>query len=124
MARYLLLIYGDENQWASMSPEDTGRMLQEYSTYGNELTSAGAMVAGEGLQPTATATTVTLKGSDVVTTDGPYAETKEQLGGFYLVEARDLDDAIQWAAKIPSAKRGGLIEVRPVQEFPDALEQH
>jgi hypothetical protein len=90
--------------------------MGEYFGFTDEIRKNGKYVAGEALQPTATATTVRVRNGKVSTTDGPFAETKEQLGGFYLIEAKDLNDAIQVAAKIPSA-RLGAIEVRPVVDF-------
>src|SRR5438093_9223357 len=111
--QYMLLIYDDEKLWAEMSEQERGTIFQEYGTYTEELRESGAFVDGAPLQPTTTATTVSVRDSERVVTDGPFAETKEQLGGFYLIEADSLDDAVEWAAKIPSA-RLGKIEVRPV----------
>jgi hypothetical protein len=90
--------------------------MNEYFVFTENIARGGQLVAGEALQPTATATTVRVRNGKVSTTDGPFVETKEQLGGFYLIEAKDLNDAIQVAAKIPSA-RSGAIEVRPVVDF-------
>ena len=90
--------------------------MEAYGKYAEELQGAGAMLAGEALQPTTTATTVQVRNGRTLTTDGPFAETKEQLGGFFMIEAKDLDEAIAWAAKIPSATSGS-IEVRPIMEF-------
>ncbi len=114
--RYLCLIYSDETAQARMSQEEMGALFGAYGTFTEELQAAGNMLAGEALQPTATATTVQLRNGKTLTTDGPFAETKEQLGGFYMIEAKDLDEAIEWAAKIPSAAIGS-IEVRPIMEF-------
>jgi len=114
--RYLCLIYADEQAQARMSQEEMGALFGAYQGFTEELEKAGSMLAGEALQPTATATTVQVRGGNTLTTDGPFAETKEQLGGFYMIEARDLDEAIAWAAKIPSAAVGS-IEVRPIMEF-------
>ena len=114
--RYLCLIYFDEQAQANRSAEEMGAIMQAYGKYTEELEGAGAMLAGEALQPTTTATTVQLRSGRTLTTDGPFAETKEQLGGFYMIEARDLDEAIAWAAKIPAAADGS-IEVRPIMEF-------
>ena len=113
--QYLLLIYGDQNGWESMSEEERGQVFQAYGTFTQELEDSGAMVGGNALQPTETATTVRVRNDETLTTDGPFAETKEQLGGFYLIDAKDLDDAVEWASKIPSAK-DGTIEVRPIWE--------
>ena len=117
--RYLLLIYDDEKAWTKMSEAESGKVFQDYMTFTNDLKTSGKHQAGEALQPTTTATCVRKNGGKVVTTDGPYAETKEQLGGFYLVEAKDLDEACQIAAGIPSTDYGGIIEVRPIVEFGD-----
>jgi hypothetical protein len=121
--QYALLIYDNEDTWQNMSEAERGTILQEYGVYTEELRSAGAFAGGEALQPTATATTVTTKGGEALVTDGPFAETKEQLGGFYLINADSLDEALQWAAKIPSARVGGKIEVRPVIDFSGAGEE-
>jgi hypothetical protein len=111
--KYLLLIYENEGAWATMPEEEQGQVFGEYMTYTQEIARSGNLVAGEALQPTATATSVRVQGGKTVTTDGPFAETREQLGGFYLVEAKDLDEAIGLAARIPGA-RTGTIEVRPI----------
>jgi hypothetical protein len=117
--RYLLSIYEDESRWATMTPEEGGRIMQGYRAFGEEAEKAGAYVGGDGLQPTSTATTVRVRGGERLTTDGPFAETKEQLGGFYLLECKDLDEAIEWAAKIPGAQHGS-VEIRPVMVFDEA----
>ena len=121
--RYLCLIYLNEKAHAAMAEEQMGEMMEAYGKFTEELEQAGAMLGGEALQPTMTATTVQVRGGKTLTTDGPFAETKEQLGGFYMVEAKDLDEAIAWAAKIPSASDGsvsdGSVEVRPIMEFGD-----
>ena len=114
--KYLCLIYDEEKQWETMTKEQADAMMGEYFAFTDGIRQSGQFVAGEALQPTATATTVRVRNGRISTTDGPFAETKEQLGGFYLIEARDLNDAIQVAAKIPSA-RIGTIEVRPVVDF-------
>src|SRR3954447_13662246 len=109
--QYLLLIYEPEQRFAKGYPADE---LAEYRAMGKEYEKV--IVAGKALQPTSTATTVRIREGKRLTTDGPFAETKEQLGGDYLVEARDLDAAIAMAAKIPGA-RYGSVEVRPIQNF-------
>ncbi len=114
--QYLLLIYDDEKIWASMPKDESGKMFAEYSEYTRDLINSGKFKAGDPLQPTHTATTVRVRSGKITTTDGPFAETKEQLGGYYLIDADNLDEAIAWAAKIPSA-RIGSIEVRPVMKF-------
>jgi hypothetical protein len=119
MARYMALIYSDESGLASASPEDAEQMAKEYNAFTEEARRAGVFQAGDGLQPTSTATTVRVRDGKLGTTDGPFAETKEQLGGFYVFECKDLDEAIEWASKIPGA-RFGSIEVRPVIEYPEA----
>jgi hypothetical protein len=113
--KYLCLIYEDESIWGRMTPEESGKMHNAYGTYTRDIQASGHMLGGEALQPTQTATTVRVRNGKVSTTDGPFAETKEQLGGFYLVEAKDLNDAIQVAARIPSAANGS-IEVRPIMD--------
>lgn len=114
--KYLLLIYANEAAQAQMDPEVMGRLIGEYNEFTTALRSAGGLIAGDALQPTMTATSVRVRGGKTVRTDGPFAETKEQLGGYYLIEAKDLDEAIAWAAKIPDA-REGTVEVRPVMVF-------
>lgn len=111
--QYLLLIYTDEKVDAAMSDAAKGELFAGYMSYNEHLQGRDAMVAGDALQPVATATSVRVRDGQTLTTDGPFAETKEQLGGYYLVEADNLDDAIGYAAKIPSAKHG-TIEVRPI----------
>jgi hypothetical protein len=110
---YMLLIYDDEKLWGSMSDSERGEIFGEYGAFTQELQAKGAFVAGDPLQPTSTATTVRVRDGEQLTTDGPFAETKEQLGGYYIVDVESLDEALAWAAKIPSA-RLGTIEVRPI----------
>jgi hypothetical protein len=114
--RYLCLIYENEKDWETLPPADGEATMNEYFALNEGLRRNGQYVAAEALQPTQTATTVKVRNGKVSTTDGPFAETKEQLGGFYLIEAKDLNEAIQVAAKIPSA-RHGAVEVRPVMDF-------
>jgi hypothetical protein len=109
----MFLIYGNEKFEADMSEADRKKMYAEYGAYSKALAEAGLMKAGAPLQPVATATTVRVRSGKTTTTDGPFAETKEQFGGYYLVECANLDEALKWAAKIPSATYGS-IEVRPV----------
>ena len=113
--KYLCLIYSDETRWERMNKEDAGKMMGEYQAFTADITGSGHYLGGNGLQATATATTVRVRNGSVSTTDGPFAETKEQLGGYYLIEARDLNDAIQVAARIP-AESTGSIEVRPIMQ--------
>jgi hypothetical protein len=119
--QYMLLIYDDESQWGTWSEEDSKAFMGEYFTYTDELRNAGAFVAGEALQPTTTAKTVHVRDDQRFVTDGPFAETKEQLGGFYLIDVDSEDEALEWAAKIPSS-RYGRIEVRPLMAMPATAE--
>ncbi|MBI3725329.1 YciI family protein [bacterium] len=114
--RYLLLIYGDEKVHASVPPAEMETVFAEYGRFTAELGASGRMLGGEPLTPTSTATSVRVRSGKTLVTDGPFAETKEQLGGFYMIEASDLDEAVKWAAKIPGA-RFGTIEVRPIWEI-------
>ena len=115
---YIILIYGDEKSFAMMAndPKAQEQMYAAYTRYGGDMQAAGVLRGGAELKPTHSATTVRVRNGKTLTTDGPFAETKEQLGGYYLVEAKDLDEALALAAKIPSA-RFGSIEVRPVMKF-------
>jgi hypothetical protein len=115
--KYLLLIYENEKAFEAISEAEQGKIFQEYMDYTNGIKKAGNYIAGEALQPISTATTVRVKNGKTLTTDGPFAETREQLGGFYMVEAKDLDEAIKLAAGIP-ASRTGSIEVRPILPTP------
>jgi hypothetical protein len=114
--KYLCLIYDEESKAAGMSRSDADAIMGEYFAFTDAIQKSGHYIGGEALQPVQTATTVRVRNGKVSTTDGPFAETKEQLGGFYFINARDLNDAIQIASKIPSA-RTGSIEVRPIMEF-------
>jgi len=115
MPRYMALIYAPEAQMDPSSPE-TQKMYAAYGAFTEEVQKAGVMLGGEGLLPTTTATTVRVRGGKTATTDGPFAETKEQLIGYYAFDCKDLDEAVHWAAKIPDATRGS-IEVRPILEM-------
>ena len=114
---YLLTIYGDEKAMATMSQEEMGSIMAEWFKYDEELRKAVQVLSGNPLQPTATATTVRSKDGQVITSDGPFAETKEQLGGYYLIDAEDLDVAIEWAGKMPNIPGGGSVEVRPIMDM-------
>ena len=114
--RYLCLIYDDETNARTRSKAEGDQMMSEYMAFTASIRQSGQYVGGDALQPVNTATTVRVRNGKVSTTDGPFAETKEQLGGFYMIQARDLNEAIQVAARIPSA-RSGSVEVRPVMEF-------
>ena len=110
---YMILIYGDERAWGSLDDAKLKAMYAEYGTYTQELIKAGVMRGGSELKPIATATTVRVRGGKVLSTDGPFAETKEQLGGYYLIDVANLDEAVKWAGKCPGAKTGSA-EVRPL----------
>jgi hypothetical protein len=114
--QYLLLIYDAETVWDTMPEDQRNAMFAEYGTFSEGIKKSGNFRAGEALKPVSTATTVRVREGKTLTTDGPFAETKEQLGGFYLIEAKDLDEATAIAARIPSAKVGS-IEVRPIMTF-------
>jgi hypothetical protein len=114
--QYLLLIYDDEKIWHNMPKPELDQLGGEYMTFTNEIKASAHHRAGEALQPTHTATTVRVRNGKITTTDGPFAETREQLGGFYLIEAKDLDEATKIAARIPSARLGS-IEIRPLMTF-------
>jgi len=115
--RYLLLIYENEAEWAAIPEAEKGKIFEEYMDYSKRIRKNGNYVGGEALQPISTATTVRVRKGKTLTTDGPFAETREQLGGFFMVEAKDLDEAITLAAGIPGA-RTGSIEVRPIMPTP------
>jgi hypothetical protein len=114
--RYALLICTDEKAMEAVSAEEAQASLNEYLAFGEEMGKRGVLQGGERLRPTTDATTVRVRDGEVLTADGPFAETKEQMGGFYLVDCKDLDEAIDIASKIPGA-RVGTIEVRPIWEM-------
>src|SRR5919204_7043702 len=109
----MILIYGDQKAFSRLSQEEMGQVYGAYMAYSKELAQAGVMVGGASLQPIETATTVRVKNGKTTTTDGPFAETKEQLGGYYVVDVPNLDAALKWAAKCPGASHGSC-EVRPL----------
>ena len=111
--KFLAIIYNDESSFADATPEQIGELFAAHGAFGEAATKAGVYVGGEGLQPTATATTVRVRDGERLLTDGPYAETKEQLGGYYMIEVPDLDAALSWAARNPGAGYG-VVEVRPL----------
>jgi hypothetical protein len=113
--KYLLMICDEEKKWADMSEAQRAAIHVEYGKFGEGIKKSGNYLAGQALQPTSTATTIRVREGKTLTTHGPFAETREQLGGFYLIEAKNLDEATAIAARIPSAKMGS-IEVRPIQE--------
>ncbi|HEV2930288.1 MAG TPA: YciI family protein, partial [Propionibacteriaceae bacterium] len=106
--RYALLIYASEQDWANQSEEQAQTQFQEYMAFTKDIVDRGLQKSGEALQPTATATTVRVRDGETVTTDGPFAETTEQLGGFYIIEATDLDEAVEVAARIPDVRNGSI----------------
>ena len=114
--QYMMLIYVDENREAAMSEEEFGRLFAEYEKFDEAVREKGIVLSTAALQPTSTATTVQVRDGKTITMDGPYAEAKEHLGGYYMLECADLDEALQWAAKIPDAAHG-TIEVRPKMVF-------
>src|SRR5207237_2321103 len=113
LMQYLLLIYNDEQAWASRPEDERDAIVRQYLELAQELRERGSYLGGAPLRPTTTATTVRVRDGEQVVTDGPFAETKEQLGGFFLIEAGSAEEAAAWAAKVPAA-RYGAIEVRPV----------
>jgi hypothetical protein len=117
--KYLCTIYGEESGWSDATPEQVSEVMAAYGAFGEEAGQAGVILGGEGLEPTSAATTVRVREGERVLSDGPFAETKEQLGGFYLLECDSLDEAIDWAAKIPGASTGS-VEVRPVMNYEGA----
>ncbi len=110
--QYMLMIYVDEAMEESRSPEEFQKLFDEYTRFDEEVKAKNKAISAAALQPTSTATTVRVRDGRVITTDGPFAETKEQFGGYYMLECEDLDEAIELAAKIPDAKHG-TIEIRP-----------
>jgi hypothetical protein len=114
--KYLCLIYDEEKKLGAMAQSESDAFMGEYFAFTEAIRKSGQYLGGEALQPVQTATTIRIRYGKLSATDGPFAETKEQLGGFYLINAKDLNDAIQVASKIPSA-RLGCVEVRPVMEF-------
>lgn len=114
--QYMLLIHGDESMWGRMTPEEGNALMGAYLAYTESMKSSGAFVSGEPLQPAATGTLVRVQDGKPQVLDGPYAETKEQLGGFYVIDVPSLDAAIEWAARCPGASHGTM-EVRPVMSM-------
>jgi len=112
--QYMLLIYDEEKKWGKIPEAEQARIMKEYRDFTQSIVKSGNYRAGDQLQPIATATCVRGKDGKALTTDGPYAEAKEQLGGYYLVEAKDLDEAVTIAKRIPSVRLGGVVEVRPI----------
>ena len=116
--QYMLLIYNNEKAWEELPESERNAMFGEYMQFTNDIKASGHWRAGDALQPIHTATTVRVRGGKTQTTDGPFAETRETLGGYYIVEAKDLDEATKIAARIPDARIGnGSVEIRPVMVF-------
>ena len=111
---YLALVYGDPASWETMSESDRATAYEGYMAVSRDAKAAGALVDAAELESTAAATSVRVRNGDAIVTDGPYAEVKESLGGYYLFSCETLEEAIDWAAKIPAAWHGGAIEIRPV----------
>jgi hypothetical protein len=111
--QYMLLIYSPPSDWQAVPAEQRQAIMEAYGSFTEELQTSGKMVAGDALQPISTATSIRVRDGETLTTDGPFAETKEVLGGYYLIDVETLDEALEWGAKIPGAGYG-TIEVRPV----------
>jgi hypothetical protein len=116
--QYLLMLYENESEWTKISEAEKGQIIGEYVQFSADISKSGHFLGGNPLQPVHTATTVRARDGKVVKTDGPFAETREQLGGYYLIEAKDLDEACALAARIPAA-RTGSVEVRPIMIMPE-----
>jgi hypothetical protein len=114
--KFMLLLWGDESVWEGMSEEEAAAQMSRWDDYTKQLEAAGAMVSGEGLQPSAAAKILRIAAGERTVTDGPFVETKEQLGGFYVIECASFDEALDWAAKLPSADYGAT-EIRPVIDY-------
>jgi hypothetical protein len=114
--KYILLIYAEEAAWTRLAPEQQKQAVAAYGAYTEALNAAGVRVASDRLRPIATATSVRVVNGETKVLDGPYAESKEQLGGFYMIDVPDLDTALSWAARCPAAEYGTM-EVRPIWEM-------
>lgn len=114
--KFLLTIYGDESSRAGVPPEEMQKLVDEYFALDDAARAAGVYVESNGLHPTSAATTVRVRNGEQMLTDGPFAETKEQLGGYYLLDCAGMDEALEWAARIPGAHTG-TVEVRPVMDY-------
>jgi hypothetical protein len=119
--QYLLLIYESEQNWAKLNEAEAGGIMREYGAFTQSIATSGHYKGGNPLQPTKTATTVRVRNGKRQTIDGPFAETREQLGGYYLIDAKDLDEATQIAERIPAA-RTGSIEVRPIMPMSASMQ--
>jgi len=114
--RYMLLIYNEERQMSPPRPSERPTMLAAYAAFGEAAQRAGVLQSGDALQPTLSATSVRVRDGQRLTTDGPFAETKEQLGGFYILDCQNAEEALAWAARVPGAANGA-VEVRPIMQF-------
>jgi hypothetical protein len=114
--KFMLLLWGDEGAWTGLSEEEAAAEMARWDDYTKQLEAAGAMVSGEGLQPSSASKLLRIDGGERTVTDGPFVETKEQLGGFYVIECGSVEEALDWAAKLPSAAQGAT-EVRPVLDY-------
>ena len=119
--QYMALIYGDQTMWASFSDEERSAAYALYNAFGREAEAAGVLAGGAELAPTTDATTVRVRADETLVTDGPYAEVKEALGGYYVLECGSMDEAIDWASRIPGAEHGA-VEVRPVYVDPEEVQ--
>ncbi len=119
--QYIALIYADEDVWSTFSDEQREAAYEQYRVFGRDAESAGVLAGGNELGPTRDATTVRVRDDELLVTDGPYAEVKEALGGFYLLECASLEDALEWAARIPGAHHGS-VEARPVYVDPEEVQ--
>jgi hypothetical protein len=114
--KYVVTLWGDESAWADWSPEQMQQEMERWAEYDRKASAAGVLLGGEGLEPSDTAKTVRVRDGERLVSDGPFAETKEQLGGFYLLDCKDLDEAIEWAAKVP-VPDDEPVEIRPVMDY-------
>jgi hypothetical protein len=119
--QYMALIYGDQEAWAAFSDEERESAYDLYRAFARDAEDAGVMTGGNELGPTRDATTVRVRGNETLVTDGPYAEVKEALGGYFLLECKSMDEALDWAARIPGAEHGA-VEVRPVHVDPEEVQ--
>jgi hypothetical protein len=114
--KYMLLMYANEAEAPEYTPEEFQAVAQSWNAFGKEAEAAGVLLSNNGLSPVTDATTVRVRNGKTLVTDGPFAETHEQLGGYYLLDCKDLDEALGWAAKVPTAKHGS-IEIRPLNTW-------
>ena len=119
--QYMALIYADEERWAALSDDERGAAYGRYRALSHDAEAAGVLAGGNELGPTRDATTVRVRGDETLVTDGPYAEVKEALGGYFVFECASIDEAVDWAARIPGAEHGA-VEVRPVYVDPEEVQ--